>query len=195
MPGSILRREGPRLTQHRQPGYATLAPYDHSRTALRSVAIPAPCRSPAVDSRAHGRTRMQPCVDRQDRYPRSPAGETSGGGAGGISGGGGGGANGAAGAAWTGAACTAVGAPPVPSATPAPAPAPRTPINAPPPPPPPPRPLVTAIAFELIDVDNRNVTAGGVMTAKLPHFLRNARRSSSGCGSFSGFTGTLPQET
>jgi hypothetical protein len=40
-----------------------------------------------------------------------------------------------------------------------------------------PLPPDAAIAFELMDVDKRKVTAGGVTAAKLPQDRRNSRRS------------------
>jgi hypothetical protein len=46
-----------------------------------------------------------------------------------------------------------------------------------------------------MEVDSRNVTAGGVITAKLPQFFKKARRSFSGRSWSSGFTGPLLHES
>ncbi len=41
-----------------------------------------------------------------------------------------------------------------------------------------PPPLDAAMALELMLVDKRKVTAGGVIAAKVPHFFKKSRRSS-----------------
>ena len=50
-------------------------------------------------------------------------------------------------------------------------------LSSPPPPGSTPVPADAAIAFELIVVDRRKVTAGGVTAAKRPQDRRNSRRS------------------
>jgi len=46
------------------------------------------------------------------------------------------------------------------------------------------------MAFELSDVERRKVTAGGVIAANVPHFFKNARRSSFGSSSGTRLTST-----
>jgi hypothetical protein len=51
-----------------------------------------------------------------------------------------------------------------------------------------------AIALELIEVERRKVTAGGVSAANLPQFFKNARRSSFGSSSDTRLTSSSHRE-